>query len=183
VSASSEQERDRTSKPYRIHVVGRRNHGKTTLLVELVEELRRRELRVGTLKHSSHTHELDTPGKDSHRHRLAGGDPAAIITPELCAAYLPRSSDGSDDPYARLAPLYEGCDLLLVEGNLERPDGLKLEVWRAERGTEPRAREGAVAAVITDDALDDLPAGVVLLPRADVPGLADWLLDRLEAGQ
>lgn len=175
-----------SSEPHRVHVVGRRNHGKTTLLVELVQELRRRGLRVGTLKHSSHTHELDTPGKDSHRHRLAGGDPAAIITPELCAAYLPRSGGGDgddDDPYARLAPLYQSCDLLLVEGNLERPGGLKLEVWRAERGTAPRAREEAVAAVITDDALEDLPAGVELLPRADLPGLADWLLDRLQAGQ
>ena len=72
MSASSGQRRDRAGPPLRIHVVGRRNHGKTTLLVELVEELCRRGLRVGTLKHSSHTHELDTPGKDSHRHRLAG---------------------------------------------------------------------------------------------------------------
>jgi len=164
------------SAPRRIHVVGRRNHGKTTLLVELVAELRRQGLRVGTLKHSSHTHELDTPGKDSHRHRLAGGDPAAIVTPQLCAAYLPRA-EGGDDPYARLMPLFEGCDLLLVEGNLERPGGLKIEVWRAEHGTTPRASEqpDEIAAVVTDDTLKDLPDSVVVLPRSDVPELCRWL--------
>ena len=53
------------------------DRGKTTLLIELVEELTRRGVRVGTIKHSSHSHELDTPGKDSFRHRQAGATPAA----------------------------------------------------------------------------------------------------------
>lgn len=48
-----------------IHIVGRQNHGKTTLIVELLEEFARQAIVVGTIKHSSHAHELDRPGKDS----------------------------------------------------------------------------------------------------------------------
>ena len=75
-----------------IHIVGRQNHGKTTLIVELIEEFRRRGLRVGTFKHSAHAHELDTPGKDSHRHRLAGAEPVAGITAELIGVFPPRAA-------------------------------------------------------------------------------------------
>ena len=56
----------------RLHVLGRKNHGKTTLVAELVAELTRRGWRIGTIKHTHHHHELDTPGKDSWMHRQAG---------------------------------------------------------------------------------------------------------------
>ncbi len=52
----------------RIHIVGRKNSGKTTLIVELVSHLTNLDYRVGTIKHTHHHHELDTPGKDSFRH-------------------------------------------------------------------------------------------------------------------
>ena len=42
-----------------IHIVGRQNNGKTTLIVELVNEFIKRGLRIGTMKHSGHEHELD----------------------------------------------------------------------------------------------------------------------------
>jgi len=67
----------------RIHIVGRKNHGKTTLMVDLIEEFTRRGLRVGSMKHSIHVHELDQPGKDSYRHRHAGADPSAVVTRDM----------------------------------------------------------------------------------------------------
>ena len=61
----------------RVHILGRKNHGKTTLVVELVEYLTARGMHVGTIKHTHHAHELDTPGKDSHRHGEAGASVAS----------------------------------------------------------------------------------------------------------
>lgn len=156
------------SPPPRVHVVGRRNHGKTTLVVDLVRALTARGLRVATLKHSSHRHELDTPGKDSHLHRTAGAARAAIVTPTLAAVYLPRAE--GEDPDALLLPLLAGCDLLVVEGHLDGP-GPKIEVWRARMATPPLASERAdIAAVVTDDEPEAL--SVPVWPRSDVPALA-----------
>ena len=56
----------------RIHIIGRKNSGKTTLVVELVQQLSAMGKRVATIKHTHHRHELDVPGKDSYRHREAG---------------------------------------------------------------------------------------------------------------
>ena len=68
-----------------LHIVGRKKHGKTTLLEELIRELTARGLRVGTLKHCGHEHELDTPGTDSFRHGKSG---AASVSEDLGADLL-----------------------------------------------------------------------------------------------
>ena len=159
-----------------IHVTGRQNSGKTTLIVDLIEELTSRGLRVGTLKHTPHEHELDKPGKDSYRHRAAGADPAACVTAGLMAVYMPKKKD--EDPFDRISELFRDTDLVIVEGYIDRP-GTKIEVWRKETGTAPifTEREASIRAVITDDPIEtDLP----VWPRNNIPGLTDNILDMLE---
>ncbi len=154
----------------RIHIVGRKNHGKTRLIVELIEHYTRRGLRVGSVKHSSHTHELDQPGKDSHRHRLAGAQPTTVVTTDLIAVFQPR---GQHDFYQQIHPLYEQCDLVLVEGDIDGP-GAKVEVWRRAVGGPCLAHERQdVAAVISDD---QPGVEVPVWPRHDLDVLADRLL-------
>jgi len=139
----------------RIHIVGRKNHGKTTVLTELVRELTDLGLAIGTIKHTDHVHDIDTPATDSHRHYEAGGAPAAIISKEVIGTFLPRG-DGHD-PYAMLAPLYGDVDLVLVEG--QRGTGNPtFEVWRAELSDAPMALEDeSIRLLITDD---EPPEGV-----------------------
>ncbi|RMF93102.1 MAG: molybdopterin-guanine dinucleotide biosynthesis protein B [Planctomycetota bacterium] len=154
-----------------IHIVGRKNHGKTTLVTALLEEFRRRGIRVGSIKHSPHVHELDTPGKDSHRHRLAGASPVAVVTSDLLGVYIPRTGD---EFLNLLAPLFAPCRLVLVEGFVDGP-GKKIEVWRAERQTTPLALEhDDIAAVVSDDQPD---VTVPVWPRSDVTALVDRILD------
>ena len=53
-------------------VTGWKNAGKTGLMERLVTEITGRGFTVSTLKHAHHTFDVDHPGKDSHRHRVAG---------------------------------------------------------------------------------------------------------------
>lgn len=153
-----------------VHIVGRQGHGKTTLMIRLVQELTRRGYRVGTIKHTRHTHDLDRPGSDSYRHRQAGAAPAAIITGDLIGVFLPLASD--DDGYDRLAPLYTDCDLLLIEGDLDGP-GPKIEVWRAAIGTPCLATERTdIALVATNDAL---PAGIPVIRLDPIEDLLETI--------
>ena len=100
----------------RLHIVGGKNHGKTTLIVELVQELSSRGLSVGTIKHTHHHHELDVPGKDSYRHRMAGACAVGILSPAMSAVFLPVDQAASDeeDRYAALARIFQECRLVLV---------------------------------------------------------------------
>ena len=162
----------------RVHIIGRKNSGKTTLVAELVEHLSRQGVIVGTVKHTHHQHELDTPGKDSHRHRESGARVVGILSPELNAVFA-RPTEAHDAPqrYDAIAPLFAQCDIVLVEGH-SQTTAPKVEVWRAANNRPAMALEDpAIRAVITDDPLQvDIP----LLARSDIPRLAEQLMQWAE---
>lgn len=166
----------------RVHLLGRKNHGKTTLVVELVEHLTARGLCVGTIKHTHHAHELDTPGKDSHRHRTAGASVVGILSPKLNAVFWAPGQSPDDgagaDRYEAFAPHFAACDVVIVEGDTQAR-GPKIEVWRQAIGGEPlAAADPTIAAVVTDD----YPSvAAPLWPRSDVAELARRMLALADA--
>ena len=69
--------------PRLVSIVGKKNSGKTTLVVALVHEMIRRGHRVMTIKHGSHPFEFDTKGRDTWRHMHEGGAERVVMeTPE-----------------------------------------------------------------------------------------------------
>jgi len=155
----------------RLHVIGRKNSGKTTLIVELVQELIRRGHRVGTVKHTHHDHELDTPGKDSHQHRQAGAFAVGILSSQINAVFWPRKQDSETKTtkYEQFDSLMSQCDLVVVEGD-SSTIAPKIEVYRAINGVEPMAlSDSEIMAVVTDDPIQ---VETATWSRADVSGIA-----------
>ena len=66
-------------------IVGASNSGNTTFLEKLIPELVRRGYRIGTIKHDAHGFEMDREGKDTWRHRQAGAQTIAIVSPNQTA--------------------------------------------------------------------------------------------------
>lgn len=158
-----------------LHVIGRKNNGKTKMVVDIITELTRRGLRVGAIKHSSHDHELDKPGKDSHLHRTAGASPAAVITPGLTAVFIPH--EGDEEALTTILPLYQDKDIVVVEGYVAGP-GKKIEVWRNLSGEPPFSpKREDIDALVTDDPVD---VPVPIWPRKDIVALCDNILKLVE---
>lgn len=57
-----------------VSIVGKKNTGKTSLTVKVIEELTRRGYKVGSIKHSHHTMEMDKENTDTWRHKQAGSE-------------------------------------------------------------------------------------------------------------
>ena len=168
----------------RIHIIGGKNHGKTTLVEELVAELTRRGFRVGTIKHTHHQHELDVPGKDSHRHREAGAAVVGILTHSTNAIFWTPRNDPrhpapvGDDRYTQFAAAFVDCDLVIVEGDTQT-HAPKFEVWRACHGVRPMATQlPGVDAIVTDDPVD---GPWRTLPRRNITQLTDQVVARCGA--
>ena len=143
-------------------IVGRKNAGKTTLVVKLVRELTGRGLRVATIKHAHHAFEIDREGTDSHAHRMAGAGEVLLSGGGRWALM----HEGTDEPsLAALVAKLSPADLVLVEG-FKREAHPKAEL---RRGTEPlRADETTnVVAVLGDGGA---------LGAHDVPAIADLAL-------
>ena len=168
----------------RIHIIGGKNHGKTTLVSDLVVEFRRYGLQVGTIKHTHHHHELDSPGKDSHRHRESGASVIGILSRSMNAVFWPNDeqpeterSSPADERYTTFDSVFASCDLVIVEGDTQTT-APKLEVWRAALGTDPKANQlENVRAIITDD------VGAFCLPtvpRSGISTIANLIMKIIE---
>ncbi|MBC7968392.1 MAG: molybdopterin-guanine dinucleotide biosynthesis protein B [Fuerstia sp.] len=160
---------------HRIHIVGRKNSGKTTLVCELVREFTARGLKVATVKHTHHHHELDTPGKDSHKHRQAGAAAVGILSPHMTALFIPTEREQrGESRYVQFEVQFSDCDLILVEGDLQAT-APRIEVWRSTGSESPyAANDSAIAAVVSDDAPQGLTCAV--WRRQDVATIADNIL-------
>lgn len=165
-----------------IGFAGYSGSGKTTLIERLVPHLVEAGLRVSLVKHAHHAFEIDHPGKDSHRHRLAGCSEVLVGSARRWA--LVRELRGEAEPtlaehLARLSP----CDLVLVEG-WKRADIPKIEVHRRDVGAPLIAAEDPrVIAVASDRTADELiaaglPAGRPVLDLDAVATIARFVLAR-----
>ncbi|MDO4891092.1 MAG: molybdopterin-guanine dinucleotide biosynthesis protein B, partial [Coriobacteriaceae bacterium] len=145
-----------------IAFVGRHNSGKTTLVCAVIEELARRGLDVGTIKHHGHVgFEIDVPGKDSYRHRHAGATEVVIAAPDAIARIkdIAREVECSD-----LLQTMPGHDIVVVEGY--RESGLPyIEVMRAAS-----ERDQAAAKAL----LEGEPPASMVAAASDMPEVLDY---------
>lgn len=155
-----------------VALVGRPNHGKTTLLEELIPELKQRGCRVGTIKHHVHEFEMDKPGKDTWRHKKAGAEIVALASPTGLG--IIRDVDEDPDVAELVDRYFNEVDLVIAEG-YKRTNLAKIEVYRRETGDPPlENRDASWIALITDSpAADDLPCFAL----DDIPAVADFLIN------
>lgn len=137
-----------------VSIIGRQNAGKTTLLVALANELRRRKFRVMTIKHATHQIQLDTEGKDTWRHFQEGHAERVLLEAPGERVLFERTTE-TGDPVALAERYLAGADIVLCEGfsGARLP---KIEVsrrvagpplWKAGTGSS-----GDWIAMVTDDA-------------------------------
>ena len=150
--------------------------GKTTLIEALVPRLVARGWRVSLAKHAHHDFDVDRPGKDSHRHRMAGCE-EVLVTSAMRWALIHELRGAPElslaDAIGRLSP----CDVVLVEG-WKRAAIPKLEVWRPMLG-KPALHPGDPNVVgVATDAPASIPAGMPVFGLNDVDGIATFVAER-----
>ena len=157
-------------------ITGWKNAGKTGLMERLVVEIIGRGYTVSTLKHAHHTFDVDHPGKDSHRHRIAGASQVLLASTERWA--LMNEHRGTQEPsLPELLAKLDPVDLILIEG-WKRDSHPKVEAWRAETGNPLIApNDQTILAVASDISLEiDRP----VFDLDDTAVVADFILDYLD---
>ena len=156
-----------------VSIVGKSKAGKTTLVERLVAELKGRGYRVATVKHSTHSFEMDHQGKDSWRHTQAGSDAVVISSPKKLALIRAQDHDATiEEILGLIGPEY---DIVITEGFKKGP-APKIEVHR--RGLEGGliCSPEELLAIVTDEPLQ---AGVLRFSPQDVEAIADLIEQRL----
>jgi molybdopterin-guanine dinucleotide biosynthesis protein MobB len=104
------------------------NTGKTTLLVKLIPELKRRGLRVAVIKHDAHEFDVDHEGKDSWRLTKAGAE-VTVVASQTKAALM----ENRFVPIEELIERIRDVDIILTEGYKHGP-WPKIALQRRENG-------------------------------------------------
>ena len=146
--------------------------GKTTLIEKLIPRFVGRGLRVSLIKHAHHTFDVDTPGKDSWRHREAGAS-EILVTSSRRWVLMHELRGAAEPPFDEQLKRLSPCDLVIVEG-FKHAAIPKLEVWRKETGEALlHPNDPHIVAVATDAKIESkLP----VLPLNDDAAVADFIL-------
>jgi molybdopterin-guanine dinucleotide biosynthesis protein MobB len=163
-----------------VGIVGRKDSGKTHLVVRLVAEFRRRGLTVSTIKHTHHHDvEPDAPGKDSFRHREAGAGEVLVASDRRWYLVHEARDDGPPDLaglVSRLAP----CDVVLIEGYKGLTTLPRIEVYRpgATAAAAPLAAgdPGILAIASPGAAAGRGPGQGICLDLDDTGAIAEFIL-------
>jgi len=158
-----------------IGFIGYSNTGKTTLIEKLIPLFRGRGLTVSAIKNAHHGFDMDRPGKDSFRYRLAGAGQVLIATGQRWALLTetPVGHASLEELIGQLAP----CDLVIVEGFKSEGRIPRIEVRRSTN-TEPPLfpHDPNVIAVAADHPVDtQLP----VLDLNDAANIAAFVAQRL----
>jgi molybdopterin-guanine dinucleotide biosynthesis protein B len=137
-----------------VSVIGRKNAGKTTLVVALASEFTRQGHSVGTLKNGHHPVLLDTEGTDTWRHYNEGRARRALIESPGQRTLFERT-EADADPEWLTRRYMSGLDIVIAEG-FKQSVVPKIEVHRKALRQSPifdpgSPNAGLWLAMVTDD--------------------------------
>ena len=156
-----------------ISFVGYSNSGKTTFLVKVIAELKKRGYRIGVIKHDGHEFEIDHEGTDTWRHRRAGADVVCISNNrQIAIMQTPVKPPILDD----MISLIHDVDFILTEG-FKQENKLQIEVnWQ---GRNCLGKKDNTIAVVADQICYE---GVPHFGLNDTVGIANLLEEIKGAG-
>ncbi len=112
-----------------ICIVGASGSGKTFFIERLIPELKKRGIKVVSIKHDIHDKfEMDKPGKDSWRHKKAGAIATIISSPKRIGIVMDTDHDHDPEELLKYIDLNK-VDLVLAEG-YKKSRYLKIEVLK-----------------------------------------------------
>lgn len=153
-------------------VTGWKNAGKTGLMERLVAEITGRGFSVSTVKHAHHTFDVDQPGKDSHRHRVAGASEVLLASGNRWAL-MHELRDEEEPPLEALLARLSPVDLILVEG-YKRDRHPKVEAFRQETGNPLIASNDPTIRAVAADC--EVAVDCPVFDLDDTKAIADFIL-------
>jgi molybdopterin-guanine dinucleotide biosynthesis adapter protein len=169
---------DAIYEPMRIiGLAGWSGSGKTTLLAKIIPRLVARGLTVSTVKHAHHGFDVDTPGKDSHTHRMAGATEVLVASGKRWALMHELREAPEPSIYDLLGKM-SPVDLVLIEG-FKSAHHTRIEVYRKDTGKLPFHQENPhVVGIVSDTPFPN--AGRPVVDIDDIEGVVELILSKAE---
>ncbi len=157
--------------------IGWHDSGKTTLVSQVVRQLRHDGLKVGVIKSSKDSGIVfGQPDTDTAKHRQAGADPVLFVAPDQVVML----SDNNGLTFQETCRRYlNQVDLILAEGFKDEPTIPKIEVFRGQDLNPLRDQVPGVIAIATDQPVSGLPC----FQLDDIQAICQFIVNHLLSQQ
>lgn len=159
--------------PSVISFIGRSGVGKTTLIENIIPELKAKGHRVAVIKHTPHGFDMDTKGKDSWRFSQAGADIVAVSSLDRLCIIQQTLEEISLEQI--ISTLESQVDLILVEG-YKHSQFPKIEVVRPPISSNILFGPQNIEAVVSDQ---QLPLDIPQFRFQETRAIANFIIERL----
>ncbi len=129
-------------------IAGWSNSGKTTLIIKLIKELKKKGLKVMALKNASEKYYLEPEGKDSLNFLQAGADSVFLSSKkELMKMELIADKNRL---FEKLEIEFEKYDVILLEGLMKEGSPI-IEVFNFENNNKLKVSKKELYAIVSDN--------------------------------
>lgn len=156
--------------------VGSSNVGKTTLIENIVPELKYRGYRIAVIKHTPHGFNIDRKGKDSWRFTHAGADIVVLSSKDrLCMI----QQVVEESPLEDIISIFDGkVDLVIVEG-YKRSSRPTIEVVRYSVNPRLIHSPEELLAIVSDR---QFPLDMPQFFFEDIKDIANFIIEQMAKG-
>ena len=112
-----------------VSIVGKKNTGKTSLTVKVIEELTKRGYNVASIKHSHHSIEMDKKNTDTWKHKQAG---ANLVVGVGSTTFFNAKKEHDLNRILFMLKHFDEYDFVIIEGykKYNYPKQMKMCFWK-----------------------------------------------------
>lgn len=154
-----------------VAVCGVKNSGKTTFLVNLVENLSKKGVKTAVIKHDGHDFTCDVEGTDSDRMKKAGAYGIAVFSEYRVFIH----KTGTGEKAEELIAMFPEADMIFLEG-MKESEFPKIEIIRKEISERPVSNPKGRFLIVTDRNPQEFDEQVMTFEQ--VNEIADMLIER-----
>jgi molybdopterin-guanine dinucleotide biosynthesis protein B len=163
--------------PKLVAVVGGKHSGKTTIIENLIRQLKSRGYRVGTVKEMVRIPTLDTPATETDRYVAAGAETVVAVPRDETVIFLKKRLSLKE-----ILPYLRGLDYVLLEGFESEKTLPKIIAAKIAKEAADFSDGSAIAisGLITESKQEAVQASELHIPLLNSISQAEKLADIVE---
>lgn len=162
---------NRLRHPFIFCVSGVKNSGKTTLIIELVKEFKKKFSKIAVIKHDGHDFEIDNDGTDTGKFLKLGLSEVFIFSRTKYAGIIQKENISIEEIIGKIG----NVEMIIIEG-MKYSKYPKIEIIRNGISNSPVCSSGNLIAIASD--LENISINnTKIIPLSDINKIADTIIN------
>lgn len=157
--------------PFIFCVSGVKNSGKTTLIIELIKELRKKFSKIAVIKHDGHEFEIDHESTDTGKFLKLGLDKVFIFSGTKYAGIVQKKNTSIEEIIEKI----DNVEVIIIEG-MKYSKYPKIEIIRNGISQKPVCSSESLIAIVSDLKKISV-SNTKIIPLSDIREISETIIN------